>query len=547
MKHKFLWGASTSSYQVEGGITNNDWHFFTTSEKIKKRISNLTKPNLFYKGTNQVFLQPAGEACRVWDSIYYKEDFDIAKKLGMNAIKLSIEWSRVEPQRGEWNENAINHYKEMIKYIIEKGMIPIVTLNHITLPIWILTPPTEFKKRIFQFLLPSPYSDIPLSEPPSSDPYWKSFRGWENDKTIVEFAKYVSRIVQEFKNLVDYWITLSEPISLIGGGYISGIWSPGFFLDGNRSKKVLHNLIEAHVQAYNIIKEFDDVDADNDGNTSIVGCSHMMISISPATSKNFLGISINNNDNNISAAKKFDYFVNDYFLNAIIKGEEDVNYLNTLDIGNKYSKDFLIHKNWINKLDFIGLNYYRKMVVYENKIVSLSSAKFIGGAVISNLHTQRKRTTDNIILNDLGWEIYPLGLYNMSKKINKKCTNIPIIITENGIADKNDKTRASFIIAHLEQIKRAINDGINITGYLHWSLLDNYEWQEGYKQESKFGLLYIDYERSNYKRSITNGAKIYSFIIKESLHGSEKVSKSAIIRAKENFGAFTDEGNDIVN
>ncbi len=83
------------------------------------------------------------------------------------------------------------------------------------------------------------------------------------------------------------------------------------------------------------------------------------------------------------------------------------------------------------------------MVVYENKIVSLSSAKFIGGAVTSNLHTQRKRTTDDIILNDLGWEIYPIGLYNMSKKINKKCTNIPIIITENGIADKNDKNTRS--------------------------------------------------------------------------------------------------------
>ena len=151
----------------------------------------------------------------------------------------------------------------MIKYIIEKGMIPIVTLNHITLPIWILTPPTEFKKNIsilFAITL-FRYSFIRTS---FSDRYWKSFRGWENDKTIEEFAKYVSRIVQEFKNLVDYWITLSEPISLIGGGYISGIWSPGFFLDGNRSKKVLHNLIEAHVQAYNIIKEFDDDDADND-------------------------------------------------------------------------------------------------------------------------------------------------------------------------------------------------------------------------------------------------------------------------------------------
>ena len=537
MKNKFLWGASTSSYQVEGEITNNDWYFFTTSEKIKRRISNLTKPNLFYKGTTQVFLQPAGEACRVWDSFYYKEDFDIAKKLGMNAIKISIEWSRVEPQREEWNENAIDHYKRMIKYIVDKGMIPIITLNHITLPLWILTPPTEFKKRMFQYFLPSPYTDIPLLEPPSSDSYWKSFRGWENDKTIVEFAKYVSRIVQEFKNLVDYWITISEPISIVGGGYISGIWSPGFFLDGKRSKKVLHNLIEAHIQAYNIIKESDDIDADNDGISCIVGCSHMMIDVYPDNSKKILGITIKEN---INAAKKFDYFINHYFLNAIIKGEEDINYLNTLEIGNKDSKNFLIHQNWINKVDFIGLNYYRKITVYENKIVSLSSAKFVGGAAINNLHIQRKIRTDDNNFNDLGWEIYPIGIYKMCKKINNKCTNIPILITENGIADKNDKNRASFIIAHIEQVRRAIKDGINITGYLHWSLIDNYEWQEGYNPEGKFGLLYIDHKNFDLKRSVTNGAKIYSFIIKESLNSNdEKINNSAITEAKKAFRLFT--------
>jgi beta-glucosidase len=539
LKNKFLWGASTSSYQVEGGITNNDWYFFTTSEKIKKRISNLTKPNLFYKGTNQIFLESAGDACRVWDSLYYSEDFDIAKKLGMNAIKISIEWSRVEPQRGEWNQNAIDHYKEMIKYIVEKGMIPIITLNHITLPLWILTPPTEFKKRIFQYFLSSPYSNIPLSEPPSSDPYWKSFRGWENEKTVVEFTKYVTRIIEEFKNLIDYWITISEPLSLIGGGYISGIWSPGFFLDGNRSKKVLHNLIEAHIQAYNIIKEFDDIDADNDGISCIVGCSHMMIDVYPSNSKKILGITIKDN---IDAAKKFDYFVNDYFLNAVFKGEEDINYLNTLEIGNKNSKNFLIHKNWINKVDFIGLNYYRKIVIYQNKIVSLSSAKFVGGAAINNLYTQRKRKIDDdIILNDLGWEIYPIGIYNMCKKINNKCSTVPIIITENGIADKNDGNRSSFIIAHLEQVRNAINDGINIIGYLHWSLLDNYEWQEGYNPEGKFGLLHIDHKNSDFKRSIKNSAKIYSFIIKESLRNNEKITNSAIITAKKNFRAFEEK------
>ena len=123
----------------------------------------------------------------------------------------------------------------------------------------------------------------------------------------------------------------------------------------------------------------------------------------------------------------------------------------------------------------------------------------------------------------------------MAIKINK-CTNIPIIITENGIADKTDKNRGPFIIAHIEQVKRAINDGINIIGYLHWSLIDNYEWQEGYNPEGKFGLLYIDHKNSDFKRSITKAAKIYSFIIKESLQTNEKINSSAIIDARKILG-----------
>lgn len=121
--------------------------------------------------------------------------------------------------------------------------------------------------------------------------------------------------------------------------------------------------------------------------------------------------------------------MNDYFINTITKGYEDVNYLKTVEIGNKYNKDFLIHESWINKIEFIGLNYYLKMIVYDTKLGSLSSANFIGWAVISNLHTQRKKTADYIILNDLGWEIYPIGLYNMAIKIhiieneNQFCNN----------------------------------------------------------------------------------------------------------------------------
>jgi len=266
----------------------------------------------------------------------------------------------------------------------EIGLTPVISLNHATLPLWILTPPSKFTKKVGQNLLPSPLKDLPLADPPSTDPYWKSLRGWENTETVKEFIKYVERTVLELKDQVDYRITIGEPVaSLIGGGYIAGLWSPGFFLDGARAKKVLHNLIETHVQAYNKIIALDDIDADGDGLANSVGFSHLMMEVVPAKPSKILGIATK--DNNNEAAKDFSYFVNDYFINAVINGQEDLNYLNTLQRNNKDSDDFIIHEDWKNKADFIGLNYYRRVYVYYSNIVSMSSARFVGGIVIHEM------------------------------------------------------------------------------------------------------------------------------------------------------------------
>lgn len=285
----FLWGLSTSPYQVEGGITNNDWDYFTRTPEVKDRLFALTKPSMFYRGSRQIKLQPAGIGVNAWDHIYYEKDFDLAGDLGINAFRIGIEWSRLEPEKNSWNQSAMDHYKKMIKSIRQRGLIPIITLNHLTLPLWVLTPPTAFRKKIGQYFLPSPLKDIPLSIPPSGDPYWKSLKGWENHQTVKEFANYVTRVVSELKAQVDYWITISEPVAtIVGGGYISGLFSPGFFLDGNRARAVLHNLIEAHIQAYDIISAIDDADADADGTAKKVGFTHAMIAVHPAKPQKYL-------------------------------------------------------------------------------------------------------------------------------------------------------------------------------------------------------------------------------------------------------------------
>ena len=543
-KESFLWGAVTSSYQVEGGITNNDWDFFTRSDPIKQRISTLTKPSIFYKGTHQVFLRPACDAARSWNYEYYEKDFDLARSIGMNTFRIGIEWARLEPKKNVWDDEALRHYKRMIKAMRDKDLTPIITLNHLTLPLWISTPPSRFSKKVWQKLLPSPLRDLPLSDPVRSDSYWNSLGGWENEETVEQFIQYVSKVVSELKHEVDYWITFGEPVaSIAAGGYLSGLFPPGFFLDGERTKKVLHNLIEAHVQAYNKITDIDDEDGDGDGYPKKVGVAHLMMAVSPAKSEKVLGISTGDND---KSAKNFDYFINDYFLNAIINGEEDLNYLNNLQRNNKNSKDFLLHTDWKDKADFVGIDYYRRVFVYNSKIVSLSSAKFVGGAPISDLKINNNQPHG--ILNDLGWEIYPQGLYHLLMKI-KKQWNKPILISENGIADKADKYRAQFIVAHLRQVRRAINHGVNIIGYLHWSFMDNFEWQEGFRPEAKFGLFHINYSEYDPIRSPTAGVQAFEFIIRESLKENKSglVSESAITKAEEKFGSFNDDGSNVIN
>ena len=531
----FLWGVATSSYQFEGGILNNDWNYFTTNESIKNRISMITKQNRFYKGISQVTLEPAGHAVRMWEPEFYLRDFDNASSLGLNAFRISIEWARIQPERNVWNEHVIDNYKKMIGSMREKKLTPIVTLNHLTLPLWISTPPTHFKGKKFQKLAPHPIRDLPLGDPEQSDPYWKAMGGWENTETVSMFAKFVERIVTELKDKVDYWVTINEPVAtVIGGGYFAGIFPPGFFLDGKRASKVMHNLIEAHVKAYDVISSVDDIDADGDDIPKKVGFSHLMVAVKPVTRKTIMGLGIDNTE----AAKRFSYFINDYFINAVTKGEEDINYLRTLEIHDKYSKDFLIHDQWKNKVDFIGLNYYRSAYVYHSMIVSISTASFIGGVPINDISNHNQ---PHGVLNDLGWEVYPEGLYDFIMDLHNKW-QIPIFVTENGVADRDDKLRAKFIISHLRELKKGIADGAKVIGYLHWSLMDSYEWQEGYSSRSRFGLFSIDRQDKNYSRHVTNGAKALKRIIERSLQDNQVISESALQSAMSEFGQLPEGG-----
>ncbi|MEK6221106.1 MAG: family 1 glycosylhydrolase, partial [Chloroflexota bacterium] len=194
----FQWGSATSSHQVEGNNTNNTW---TAWEQQPGRVLN--------GGV-------AGLASDWWGG-RWKEDFDRAAESGQNSLQLSIEWSRVQPTPDRWDENALDHYRGMIRGLDERGIKPLVTLHHFT------------------------------------DPLWLALKGgWENDEIIQLFTTYTEKVVDILGGFVDKWVTLNEPNQYTAQGYIHGIFPPGH-RNMKLAFKVMENQIKAHAAAYQAI------------------------------------------------------------------------------------------------------------------------------------------------------------------------------------------------------------------------------------------------------------------------------------------------------
>ena len=389
----FLWGTSTSAYQIEGGI-KNDW-----SEWEKKRVEQKKFKNKNLNPDDFISRQ----ACDSYNR--YEEDIELAKKLNTNAMRIGIEWSRIQPKKDEWNIDAINHYKKVLSEIKNQGMTTVCTLWHWTNPIWVAEE-----------------------------------NGWENKKTIDYFTKYTELIVKELGGFIDYWVVLNEPMVHIANGYISGKFPPNK-KNILKANKVFNNLYKAYNKSYKIIHN---------------QCPQAKVSITKLT--NYFEPSNKWNLIEVEIAKFFHYFWNHRFLQKIK-----------------------------NNIDYIGLDYY-----FHNRIIWYPPFK-------KNLN---KKTTD------MGWEIYPKGIYKVLKYLNK--FKKPILILENGLADKKDKYRADFINDHLYYVHKAIQEGVDVRGYFYWSLLDNFEWDKGYAP--KFGLYSVD--RKTFKRTPRPSSKVYTDICK---------------------------------
>jgi len=260
-------------------------------------------------------------------------------------------------------------------------------------------------------------------------PLWfSSMGGWENGRSNAYFQQYVKFVSEELGDLVDYWIILNEPELYISLAYFLGL-SPPQKKSSPMSVFVYKNLIEAHRMGYDTIHE-------------IIPNAK----VSSALNMTYVDSFKNNSKVNYFSAVVWDKFRNGLFINNIR-----------------------------TKLDYISVNYY-----FHDRI-RLDLGRF---PYILRVQNENKE------VSDLGWEICPKGIYHVL--LGLKRYNLPIFITENGLADKTDAKRAKFIENHLKWIHKAISSGTDIKGYLHWSLIDNFEWTLGYTP--RFGLIEMNYD-----------------------------------------------------
>lgn len=381
----FLWGTATSSHQIEGNNENNwtEWE----------------KQGLIKDGSI------SGRACNSWE--LYKEDIKLAKELNNNCYRFSIEWSRIEPEQGKFDKEALQKYSEIVKECKKNNIEPLVTLYHWTQPLW-----------------------------------FANMGGWLHKNSPLLFKKYVEQVAKVLGRDINFWCTINEPLIYSYNSYFKGKWPPqkkSYF----KFRRVLRNLVKAHKLAYFTLH-------DNSDNCQV-------------------GIAKNN--------QFFESYLDGWFNVLIVK------------IAARFWNNAFLKKTK-DTLDYVGLNYYFHNLVYAS----------LKGYVLMN---------ENKNISDMGWEIYPKGIYEVLKDLKKY--NLPVYVLENGLADSVDDRRENFIKDHLRYIHKAIKEGVDVRGYCHWSLMDNFEWSDGF--EPKFGLYEVDFQ--TFERKARPSAKAYAEICKD--------------------------------
>jgi len=467
----FLFGTAIGGFQADmgcptpgsGGCVDNgsDWYAFATSPET------LESGAAYLSGQDPAVVGPG-----FWE--LYDLDLDRAMgELHNGAFRFSIDWSRIFPTptdgiegyealRSVANEAALVHYHAMLDGLRVRGLSPIVTLNHGTLPAWIHD-------------AVGCHLNLAACSP----------RGWlDRERTVAEIAKYAAFVAREFGADVDRWATLNEPFSILLSGYLAPSVErshpPAVSVASSEAKEVFVALVEAHARMYDAVKANDEVDADGDGSPADVGLVYAMVPSAPADRKNSL---------DVQAAENMFYLYNTAYLDAVAKGELDA------DLSGKT----LRREDLEGRMDWLGINYGTRATVKGTSVPLLLD--------LSPLGTFDPREVR------LG-EDDPRGLYEMLTLVHR-AYHVPLFVTGNGMDHPVDDEDAgpSYLVRHLAWVNRAVKDGIDLRGYFFWSLVDDYEWNQGMNQ--RFGLYAVDPADPQKNRTPRKTAETYGLIAEE--------------------------------
>lgn len=370
----------------------------------------------------------------------YKEDVKLMKEIGLNSYRFSISWPRIFPTgKGEPNPKGVEFYNNLINELISNDIEPCITLYHWDLPV-----------------------------------VFNKIGAWESREVVDAYSKYAEFVFNQFGDRVKNWITFNEPLVFAVWFYLLNIYGTKNILKGFTAS---HNVNVAHAKAIEAYRSGDHSDG-------IIGITLNLNHVYPKTDSSL----------DKEAALIVDGFINRWFLDPIFKAEYPRDILNLLE------KDFtapaipeedleLLKKN---PIDFLGINNYSCSRVGIKKESDLNNYFRL------LLPSRAPRGAEK---SEMGWEVYPEGLYDLLKRVDRDYNHPVLYITENGMACKDkeiinnivqDDDRVSYLQRYLEASNRAIKEGVNLKGYFVWSLMDNFEWVEGYSK--RFGIIRVNYE-----------------------------------------------------
>ena len=416
---KFLWGVSTAAFQFEGGNGGSQWHEW---ERRGRNRSGHRR----------------GSACDWWGNA--DKDLQLCRDLGLNAIRVSIEWSRIEPSPGSLDSAAILRYRSLLQSIRDHGMRPFVTLHHFTHPQW-----------------------------------FEDQGGFLSESAVKKFAEFATVAVGAFSDLCCDWVTFNEPNVYAVFGYLFGEFPPAQRNGVRECALVLRNMHRAHHLAYEQIHAVQ--------KNASVGLTTNWVEFKPASPA--AGDRI--------LAHAYDSLFNRSTLNLFRSGALPFPF-------RKLAPD---SPEIVDHLDFIGLNVYNRLHIRSGFDENFMKT---GGVFVPPHVPQGDRGVD------LPYgEACPDAVFPAVKEYS--LLNVPIYILENGVPDRSDRIRPWVLVQTIRKLSVLSHTGYDIRGYFHWSLVDNFEWNEGW--QLRFGLYELDPETQ--VRRPRSSAEIYRNIIRN--HG----------------------------